>query len=246
MSAARAGSVVLVLARVFPGAYAWLATVAVPALQRDASGWARATALSAPFALIAGAVVAVRSPRPGRMLGVVAFVVLCAASWLLNRGALDPVRLDPVRAALGGAGWLFFALSWGMLRGWSRDPENDPNVILGAELRPRGRLPKSAWITMAVSLVGALLLSGFAWIVVRPGHALLAHGTALGCSLALVASGARIALLHGGQHGRRSPDASRRVEQATLPLTILALALAVGLVWLVIGWSFAGAHVQAD
>jgi len=228
-----AGVVLLVLARVFPGAYAWLATVAVPALERDASPWARVAAGLAPLALISGAVLALWFPRRGRMLGVVAFVGLCATSWLLNRAALDPSRLDAVRAALGGVGWLFFALGWGMLRGWGHDPESDPNVIPGSGLRSRGRLPVTSWVTVVVAVAGALSLSGLSWTVLRSGHALFAHAVALGCSLGLVATGANIALHHGAP--RRPLDAAHRVEQATLPLTALALALAIGLVWLVIG-----------
>jgi hypothetical protein len=215
-----------------PGAYAWLTTVALPAAQRGVSGGARVAAFAALLALLSGPLVALSRPRLGRAIGVLLFVALCTLSWALLGPAIGIERLEPVRALLGTVGWILFALGWGSVRETGSVPEEDPNALPGPPLPVRKRLPRGSMAILAIGMAGSLPALYFAWRVTRPDHALLGHAVAVIAAIALVASGARIAVDRAGYRPPSSP--AERVNAAARPLGALALLLGLGFVWLLL------------
>ena len=206
-----------------PGLYAWVTTVAYPTTQRGASGTARATALAALIALLCGPFLVVERPRLARMLGIHAFFGLSLVTWLLLGELVGVDRLEPVRSALGAAGWAIFALGWGSVRRVGSVPEDDPHVLSGPPLTARSQLPVSASIVLGISLAGLTVPLMLAWRVVRLEHALFAHAAALLCALAILQAGANIALGHGG--ARSASSLRQRLAAATRPLAVLSLVL---------------------
>jgi hypothetical protein len=210
-----------------PGLYAWAATVLYPATLRGV-GAARWAAFACPLPLIVGLALSRRRPSLGRSLSLHAFVACCAATWLAMGDLLAVDRLDPIRAAMGGLGWVLFAFAWGASREPERVPEDDPRALPGEALAPRGTLPRAASIILGVSIVGAALPLMLAWRVTRPSHALLAHAAAILGAVALVSNGAHVAV-HRGKWAPVEP-ASRRMATAFVPLAALAILILVGVV----------------
>lgn len=215
-----------------PGVYVWVSTVAQPAFARGTHPSGRVTAVLAALALVGGVVASRRGSHAGRLLGSVGFVALALVTWLLVAPALSPARLEPVRAALGSVGWALFALGWGVVRDSEHVPEDDPRSVVGAPLPARGALPvASAWVLGAAILLGALPAL-LAWQVARPSAALLAHAGALLACMALITSGARIAV----ERGRRAelPPPGIRLARGAASLGVLALVLALATVWMIL------------
>lgn len=181
------------------------------------------------LALIAGPYLALYQQRLGRAVGVVGFVALCMLTWLLLGSFVDIDKLEPFQAALGGLGWVAFAFGWGTLRNIGSVPEEHPNVLEGAPLRARGQLPKGALVVVSISVVGALLCLVLAWRVERVEHALLAHGCAIACAIALLTHGAKLAIARASDRSPRTPR--RRLAAASRPLVGLVLLLATGAIW---------------
>jgi hypothetical protein len=215
-----------------PGMYAWVSTVALPAFRRDMSWGPRITAVMALICLVAGPLIALSRERAGRWIGIFGFLALSLATWLWAAPAIAVDQLDAVRAALGGVGFLLFAFGWGIVRPLGRRPEDNPAAITGPPLAARGHLPAFAAVVFAVGVAGALLPLFLAWRVARGPHALMAHGAALLCALALLTASARIAVARDKWRPVTPPLA--RLESAVGAFTLLALALAVGFVWVLL------------
>ncbi|HEY6560614.1 MAG TPA: hypothetical protein VI072_25195 [Polyangiaceae bacterium] len=210
-----------------PGLYAWVTTVAYPTTYRGAPGTARATAFIALLALLSGPLLVLERPRLARILGVYVFFGASLITWLLLGDVIGVDRLEPVRSALGAAGWALFALGWGSVRRADSVPEDDPHVLAGPLLTARSQLPVSASVILGISLVGLAVPLTLAWRVVRLEHALFAHAAALLCALAILTAGANIALGHGM---RSSSSVRQRIAAATRPLALLSLILLASLV----------------
>lgn len=213
---------------VLSGLYAWAATVLYPASLRGASAFSRAVVGLALVSLVVGAVTGRKSTRYGRGFALHGFVGLSVLSWALLGNLVSMDRLEPTRAALGGFGWVLFAFSWGAPREPTEIPEDDPRALPGEPLSPRGELPRGASWVLALATLGAALPLLFAWRVTRSPHALLGHAVAIVCAVALVTSGAEIAV----RRSRWSPvhPPLRRVTHAAVPLVMLAIVLFAGLV----------------
>jgi hypothetical protein len=214
-----------------PGLYAWALTVAAPAHALSAPSSARVTAWMAPGALLSGVVLAPRWPRVARVLGINVFVGLCLLTWVLAGASISAERVEPLESALGGFGWVLFALGWGTVREPGRVPEEDPRVLSGPALPSRGALPRGSSLLLAVALVAALVPLALAWTAHRAAHALLGQAVALLAALALVQSGA----LLGTERGRPLPvvAAPARLRSASSPLLLLGCTLLLGLAWAV-------------
>jgi hypothetical protein len=211
-----------------PGVYAWAATVLYPALLHGVGGPARFVAFFAPVPLLVGLSLAHARPALARALALNAFVGSCLLTWILLGDLLAVDRLDPIRAALGGFGWVLFAFAWGASREPKRVPEDDPRALHGDALTPRGTLAPGASGVLTVALVGAALPLVLAWRVTRPPHALLAHAVAVAAAVALVSSGAEVAT----QRGKWAPiePSSRRLASASVSLAALGVLIIVGAV----------------
>jgi len=212
-----------------PGLYAWALTVAAPAHAPSAPRSAALTAWMAPWALLAGAILASRWPRVARLLGINLFVGLCLLTWILAGPAISAERVEPVEAALGGFGWVLFALGWGAAPEPGRVPEEDPRVLPGPTLGSRGALARGNRLLLAAALVAALIPLAIAWTSHRGVHALLGQGVALLAALALVQSGALLSTERGRPHPVVA--APSRFRSASSPLLLLGCTLLFGLVW---------------
>jgi hypothetical protein len=212
-----------------PGLYAWALTVAAPAHAPSAPSSARVIAWVAPWPLLLGFVLAPRWPRVARLLGINLFVGLCLLTWVLAGAAISAERVEPVESALGGFGWVLFALGWGAAREPGRVPEEDPRVLPGTALASRGALPRGSRLLLAVALVAALVPLALAWTSHRAAHALLGQAVALLAALALVQAGALIST----ERGRPLPVVASpaRLRSASSPLLLLGCTLLLGLVW---------------
>ena len=133
-----------------------------------------------------------------------------------------------MKAALGVIGWVLFAFGWGALRTPTSIPEDDPHVLPGDALRPRGRLPIGAVAVLGGAVVCAAPPLFFAWRVTRADHALFAHAVGILCSIGLVTTGAEVAVRRG--RWRPLEPAMRRLSQATIPLTALGIVLLAGVI----------------
>jgi hypothetical protein len=211
-----------------PGLYAWASTVAAPGLGRQAPLSARVAAYGALAGLLLAVVVLVEYPRVARGFGVFGFVGLSVASWLLLGPLLDVGRLSVVRATCGGVGWALFAIGWGLARPLGPTASED-DAAAGSRLVARDHLPRGAAAVVGIGVVGAAVPWLLAWRVTRPEHALLAHGFALLCAVALLATSARVAL----ERGARLPvaPARARLRGGVGPLMAVAGLLALGFIW---------------
>ena len=216
----------------FPGLYAWVATVAHPAAMRGVPPSARVSALLALAALVAGPVFVRDRPIVARATGIYAFVAFSLLTWVWAGSALAPERLDPVRAALGGLGWMLHAFGWGATRRPLTVPEDDPNVIEGPLLTARGRLPPGTAFVFGIGVTGAIALPLLAWRVSRPEHALFAQATAVAAGLLVVKVACDIALERGQKRLPPSPQA--RLNAAVLALAGLTLILGLGFIWVLL------------
>ena len=215
-----------------PGLYAWLLTIGQPAASAGVGWQGRVLSLFSLVALVLGPWLAFERPTLARVVGIYAFVGFSVLAWWQLGAAVAPDRLDPVRAALGAAGWLLYAFGWGKMRGRGHVPEEDPNVLEGAPLPARTRVPRSAWFIAILSGLAALVPVVLAWRVERPDHAILAHAIALAAGVAVVSSGASLALAFGQERAVRGPGS--RLNSAAPALAVLAVLAVAGLVWLVL------------
>jgi len=211
-----------------PGVYAWAATVLYPASPRGTPVFGRVVAGAALVALLVGVAVGGRRPALGRALGLQAFVALCLLAWVLLGPGVAVDRLEPIRASLGGFGWVLFAFGWGGSREPEHVPEDDPRALPGDPLPPRGRLPRGTMLVLGLTVIGAAFPLMLAWRVTRSAHALFAHAVAIACAVALVSAGAEVAV----RRGRWAPvePVARRLGQAAASLALLAVVLIVGAV----------------
>jgi hypothetical protein len=212
-----------------PGLYAWTVTVATPVTQRGAGPGARACAVAALVALVAGPLLVTTRPLVARIIGVHAFLGACLITWALLGPLLTVSRLDPLRGMLGAFAWALFAFGWGSLRELGHVPEDDPRAVPGPALTARSRLPAGSAVVLATGVVLALGLSALAWRVTRPGGALLAHAAAVLSGIALIAAATSIALDRGTL--RRQGTPRQRFDAATVPLSALALLLSLGFLY---------------
>lgn len=211
-----------------PGVYAWASTVLYPVTLRGAGIAARVVAGAAVASLVAGSVVNPRRAELGRNLGLYGFVGLSVATWVLLGGLVRVDRLEPLKAALGVIGWVLFAFGWGALRRPASVPEDDPHVLPGDPLRPRGELPTGAMLVLGAAVASAVLPLFFAWRVTRADHALFAHAVAILCAIGLVTTGAEVAVRRGRWEPVMPP--LRRLSNATIPLTALGIVVLAGFV----------------
>ena len=211
-----------------PGVYAWAATVLYPVSLHGVSVYARVVAATALATLLAGVALGRRRPSLGRALGLHGFVMACVLAWVLLGPILAVDRLEPTKAAVGAVGWVLFAFGWGGSREPEHVPEDDPRALPGEPLPPRGKLPRGAVLVLSLAIAGAAFPLIFAWRVTRSAHALFAHAVAIGCAVALVSSGAEIAV----RRGKWAPvePQTRRLGQAAASLTILAIVIVVGVI----------------
>jgi hypothetical protein len=213
-----------------PGLYAWATTVARPVFSSQATLAIRLAAACAVLVLLCGPLLSGRFPRLGRALGVHAFVGFSVLTWALLRHAGVPFGGQALEAAFGAVGWTLYAFGWGELSSRRRVPEQDPHVLAGAPLSPKGSWSRSAEVILGLGVLGAIVILVLAFRVARPSHAVMAHALALLLSLLVISAASRVAL---ERSPRRLGSSAERFGSAATALALLLIALALGaLYWL--------------
>lgn len=206
---------------------AWSATVAPAVLSRSAP---RSSVLIAFLALVsglAGPILRPTRPRLARHIGLTLFFILVTGTWLLASAALEPLRLDPLRASIGAVAWGAFALSW--REPWEIEPAAPEAPDPGASLlQARSALPRGAVAIMTIGVVSALVFLVLAWNVRDGDRALVAHAIAVACAVAIIAVAGAAAV----DRGKRSSRTNRRVTSTAgrsllLLFTFVAAGIAV-------------------
>lgn len=211
-----------------PGAYAWIATVAIPAAAPGAPTFSRIAALLALLALFLGPLFASKRAAYGRWLGIHLFLGFCVAAWGSLEFASRPIVSEPRVGAFGALGWMLYAFGWGELRGRGRVPEEDPRVLSKTELLPRSAInPSVVWI-LGFGVLGTLLLVYLAFNVSRPAHAVMAHAIASVVGLLLLSGAVRAAL---DRIPRSLPGRAERVSASAGVLALLLITLGLGVLY---------------
>jgi hypothetical protein len=198
----------------------WAITVAPAAFARGAPHHARVIAV---LALPCGALAPLLAPtrrRLARHLGITAFLALSTLTWLLASPAIQPSRLDPVRAAIGAVAWGVFALSWRDRWPSGGAPEPEPDAPV---LQARAHLPPLATALAAAFGLASLTLLVLAWRIREADRALLAHAVAIACAIALTTVAAEVAI----SRGRRAGSGARRLSPHAVRPLLLLVAFAV-------------------
>lgn len=209
---------------------AWSATVAPAVLSRSAP---RSALFVAFFALVfglVGPILRATRPRLARHLGITLFFLFVTGAWLLASAALEPLRLDPLRASIGAVAWGAFALSW--REPWDveeRAPEApEPGASL---LQARSALPRGAIAIMTIGVVAGLGFLVLAWNVRDGDRALVAHALSVACAVAIISVAGSAAV----ERGKRSSRSNRRISStAGRALLLLFTFVAAGIAVLVL------------
>jgi hypothetical protein len=214
-----------------PGIFAWAVTVAPCATGRGSTSFTWIPAFLGFACLVAGAFLVRDRPRLGRALGIWAFLLMSALTWVLNPTGIRTDRIDPIRAASGTFGWMLYGLGWGAPWRPGVHPEDDPRAQLHPKLEPRRSPILRMPLAVAISAIGAVLALVLAWRGLDPNRALMMHGTALACAVALVTVASKVGL---SQHQKRTPvTAKQRLMHASPWLMALGTLLIMVLAWLV-------------
>jgi hypothetical protein len=207
-----------------PGLYAWLSTVLVPVSSLSGGPVVQSVAWASGAALLVGGL-----PIAGRFswlrwLGLAAFVTGAMTTWLLMADQLRASPSDAIQAALGGIGWLLFAVS---VQSDSIVPEPKRSSVLVE--RGRGRSFSAAWNLMFVLLASAGLVPLLlAWRVERAPHAVLAQIVA--CAAALTGLSLAGAAVEAMALRRNLVNTRGRLGDSWWTLLLVALLLVAGLV----------------
>jgi len=206
---------------------AWSATVAPAVLSRSAPRSAVLVALLALVSGLAGPFLRATRPNLARHVGLTLFFLLVTGAWLLASAALEPLRLDPLRASIGAIAWGAFALSW--REPWEVDaPTADASEPGAPLLQARSALPRGAVAIMTLGVVAGLGFLVLAWNVRDGERALVAHALSVACAVGIISVAASAAV----ERGKRSSRSNRRVTPTAgrsllLLFTFVAAGIAV-------------------
>lgn len=205
---------------------AWSATVAPAVFSRSAPRSAVMVAFLALASGLAGPILRSTRPNLARHVGLTLFFVLVTISWLLASAALEPLRLDPLRASIGAIAWGAFALSW--REPWDVDAPADASEAGASLLQARSALPRGAVAIMTVGVVAGLIFLVLAWNVRDGDRALVAHALAVACAVAIVTVTASAAVDRGKRQSRSNRRVTPTAGRALLLLfTFVAAGIAV-------------------
>jgi hypothetical protein len=208
---------------------AWSATVAPAVFSRSAPRSAVYVALLGLAAGLAGPALRKGRPRLARHVGITLFFVLVTGAWLLASAALEPLRLDPLRASIGAIAWGAFALSW--REPWEVEVSPDAPEPGASLLQARSALPRGAIFIMTVGVAAGLVFLVLAWGIRDGDRALVAHALAVACAVAIISLAASTAV----DRGKRSMRSTRRITpSAGRALLLLFTFVAAGIVVVVL------------
>jgi hypothetical protein len=207
-----------------PAVYAWGVTVAPVAWARNATGFAKAGAVAALVAIVAGVAAERRWGERARVAALWAFVLSSALTWSAAPSALGTLRVDGPRGTAGMLGWALFAIA-------SAAPALGPREGgegLGEEssLPARKAPARGDALYVAGGAVVAGVLQFVGWGVGSPERALLIRAVALAAGIAIV--GVATSLATARYLARPRASRGQRLRRAMASLVALALLCASG------------------
>ena len=214
-----------------PGIFAWAVTVAPCATGRGSTRFTWIPAFLGFAGLVAGAFLMRDRPKLGRVLGIWAFLLLSVLTWILNPAGIRTDRIDAIRAASGTFGWMLFGLGWGAPWRPGVHPEDNPRAQLHPKLEPRRTPVLRVPLAVALAGTGAVLALLLAWRGLDPNRALMMHGTALACAVALVTVASKVGLSQNQK--RTTVTTKQRLVHASPWLMAFGTLLIMVLAWLV-------------
>ena len=214
---------------ILPGTYVWAITVAPAASAKSSPVVTRYTAICALVLLIAGACVHRKHHNAGYILGIWGFIVACVATWLFCRSSLQMGQFDPWRAAAGSIGWGLYALGWGTSWRIGHHPEDDPRATLFPILEPRSPPQFRVMLSVALGTIGATACSLAAWRTADKDRALMLHGAALACSVAIVNASASIGMAQGEKRAAFAPR--QRIAYAFPWIMAVSALIIIAIAW---------------
>jgi hypothetical protein len=215
-----------------PGLYAWGVTVAPAAWAHGGSWVAKVAALTALAFLVGGVAAEGILGERARVGALWGFVLGSALTWSAAPAALAVTRVDAPRGIAGMLGWGLFAFA-------SAAPavpvpaETDRVVVEPADLAPRRGLKRGDAAYVVVGAVLAGVLQVFGWQVAGAERSLLVRFVALAAGLASIGAWTEVGLARHRPRARLSP--ARRVARALVPLVLLSLLGASGLLFVLRG-----------
>jgi len=212
------------LQRLLCAALAWTVTVAPVGFSVFAGLPARALAVVALVSGLVGPALAVRHRQTGRHVGISLFLAASAGAWLLTSVAIDPLRIDSVRAAIGAIAWGVYALSWG--EPWTAfgAPEKKSEVDpMAAPLRARATLAPYAVPIATAGVLAAMVAMVAVWQIHDPARAVIAQAIGVAVSVALVSASATVAV----SRGKDRSLADKKVTSAVVRALIVLVGVAV-------------------
>jgi hypothetical protein len=219
------------LQRLLCATLAWTVTVLPVAFSAAGSAPARILAIAALVAALVGPALAVRRRHIGRYVGITGFLLLTTVTWLLARGAIDPVRIDSIRASIGAVAWGVYALSWG--EPWTAfgapDKKTDPvpEQQEQAPLKARATLAPFAVPVASAGAIAAVVLLILVWQIRDPSRSLIAQVLGVGVCVGLVSGSATVAIARGKPRSYGERKVNNVVIRALVLLVFFAVSGAV-------------------
>jgi len=219
------------LQRLLCATLAWTVTVLPVAFSAAGELPARVAAVLALLAAVVGPALAVRRRHLGRYVGISGFLLLATVTWLLARHAIDPIRIDSVRAAIGAVAWGVYALSWG--EPWTAfgapdkaDKKNEAEAA-AAPLRARATLAPIAVPIATIGAVSSVALMIFVWQIRDSSRSLVAQVLGVAVCVGLVSGSATVAIARGKSRSSSEKRVTTHVVRALVLLVFFAVCGAV-------------------
>lgn len=215
------------LQRLLCATLAWTVTVLPVAFSAAGSLPARVTACLALLAAVVGPALAVRRRHIGRYVGISGFLLLATVTWLLARQAIDPVRIDSIRAAIGAVAWGVYALSWG--EPWTafgapdKSADKKSDEAPAAPLRARATLAPIAVPIASIGAVCSVALMIFVWQIRDGSRSLVAQVLGVAVCVGLVSGSATVAIARG----KSRSSSEKRVTTSVVRTLVLLVFFAV-------------------
>lgn len=207
------------------GVYAWLSTVLLPVWSLSGGLLVQTLAWGSAAALLLAELPALNRIRRLREVSIGTFLVGCLATWILLADQLRAAPIDATQAAVGGIGWVLFALS---VQNNPFEAEPDASRLFPVESHRRRRFPPLLDFAFLALVVAGLLSLLLAWRVERTVHAALAQ--VIACAAALCGLSLAGTVVDSVALRRGLGQGSVRLAASWSTFAVLALLLVVGLV----------------
>jgi hypothetical protein len=215
-----------------PGLYAWGVTVAPAAWARGGSAVAKVAAVVALASLVGGVATENRWGGRARIIALWGFVLGSALTWSASPAALAVTHVDAPRGIAGMLGWGLFAFA-SAAPALQLTRDESPVALEPSDLAPRRGVKRGDAAYIVAGAILAAALQAFGWRAASAERSLLVRFVALAAGLALIGAATEVGLARHRPRARLSP--TRRVRRALVPLVLLSLLGASGLLFVLRG-----------